>query len=145
MINVAGSHVLSIILLLNSRSKIVRPETEPQEDKSALSKKRTGGFAKGRPIKLTPVTFDIDRTLKKGKAHTADEAREYLYTTLRTGHWKIRETGVFWWNDHTAAVTRKKDESSTQSRENNPDSILVIKNRTAIKSDPNAEPFFPEM
>ena len=97
---------LTILLLLNSRSKILKiDETAPIANtiEKATSSKRSKSTR--LPLDLTPIVLDVSRVLKKNSARQENEVRDVRYITLRDGHFKVRETGVFWWSPHNVKIT----------------------------------------
>lgn len=88
---------LSLLLLLNSRSKIVRIDDENRK------RKKHGRDENA----MREICFDTGRILEKSQAGmTEDDARNWQAESLVRGHFKIRKTGVFWWSPY---IRSKKD------------------------------------
>ncbi len=89
---------LCILLLMNSRSPIL----QVSEDENDYSKINKGRRAKGVPEKMpvNAIRFDLSRILNKNENMSDEEAARTMATSLVRGHFKIRQTGVFFWSPY---------------------------------------------
>ena len=88
------NYALSMILLLNSKNAI------EQEDVNNAKINRARQRRGKRPLKdQTKVTLRLSR-VQKNRAGEAGQTREAMREHLCRGHFKVRKTGVFWWNAH---------------------------------------------
>lgn len=82
---------LCTFLLMNSRSKVIKAEPEVRaRDKL--------GYVE--PVGLRPVTFDLSRVLRNHPGISAQDAERILSEQMVRGHFKVRNTGVFFWSPH---------------------------------------------
>lgn len=119
------SHLISAnliacsILLLNSRSKILK--TVPLSQKSTMTSDEIEHL----------VQLDLDRLYAKNPKASDDQLRELRYTTLRTGHFQFRESGVYWRHAHPLRVTKPGNQGQSvtsvpsESSEENQTGMLV--------------------
>jgi len=86
--------VLSLLIALNSRNVIRIGE---EVDRTALNRQRT---KKGKSPLLShcEVRLSLSRFHRK-QMHGVAESRD-LQAHIVRGHWKLRKSGLFWWNPH---------------------------------------------
>ncbi len=92
--------MICIFLLMNSRSKVL--EAAPEQ----AARTANGGH---EPASLSTIRFDLSRIMKKHDGMSSADAQKYMAETLVRGHFKVRQTGVWWWDPHL----RNKDDGKT--------------------------------
>lgn len=105
---------LSILLLLNSRSKILTVE-EPSDNLTKLNKARLKN-GKEEIMPMNKVVFDIARVIRKTGKSDVDAMREMAAALVR-GHFKVRQTGVFFWSPHVRNARDEDDKKEIYTRE----------------------------
>ncbi|MBK7361204.1 MAG: hypothetical protein IPJ01_02510 [Micavibrio sp.] len=117
--------VMSVLLLLNSRSNIIQP-MEPEENYSRLNIKRRKN---GQPdiLSMHDIQFDVSRLLKESPGISEKEASESMAAALVRGHFKVRRTGVFFWSPYVRGA------SSPEQKQKIMDARLQNDERTILK------------
>lgn len=115
LIAASQSFATSAVMILKSRLpvlQLIEPDAAtalPAKFAKRLQQGRTPGKIMGR------LTFDITRTMSKGRASNEDEARRFVAEQVVMGHFKLREVRardaagnlmsgkelqLLWWNPH---------------------------------------------
>ncbi|MGB4106990.1 MAG: hypothetical protein WBK55_04260 [Alphaproteobacteria bacterium] len=100
---------LSVLLLLNSRSNIIRVQHE--NDLGKLNAKRRKQGHRTDLLSIHAIHFDIARLLKQNPAMSAGEASESMAAALVRGHFKVRQTGVFFWSPYVRAASSQEEKA----------------------------------
>ena len=137
LISASQSFATSAVMILKSRLpvlKLIEPDEAtglPVKFAKRMQQGRTPGKIMGR------LTFDITRTMSKGRAPNEDEARRFVAEQIVMGHFKLREvrardsagnimTGkepqLLWWNPHWRGGTEaeklaRQDQPPVMARE----------------------------
>ena len=87
-------HLFATLILMNSKNCVHVAKTEPEVKLNKARRKR------GKPELLPYSTVHIELSKRQERAVesgliTREEARRHLVR----GHFKVRATGVFWWNE----------------------------------------------
>jgi hypothetical protein len=127
-----AKEVLMTLLLINSRSRILITDNEPVIDTEFQNRTRRSDPT--APLTLRPITFDLSRIFRTNPGVTEEVARNTRYRTLRDGHFKVRETGVFWWSSHPMRVTEQLHEGQEPNQPE--DTPLVINDHRTIRRRP---------
>lgn len=119
--------VLSLLLLLNSRSRMLKI-TQPKSLKKTFQSE----------IKPRTIEFDIERLLEKSKEKlNSDEAKTHQAEALVRGHFKVRKTGVFWWSPY---IRNKKSSTKIDNNKHlDCDRTAVVSGDGSTISLPTAE------
>lgn len=104
--------VINLLLLLNSRSEILRMRNYPDTQERA-NRKNAERLFKGEHARLPlgDIRFNIDRVMRKYPGLSAEQAYAQLENQLVKGHFKVRYkrhadpatgqrevSGVYWWD-----------------------------------------------
>lgn len=119
-----------LLVLMNSRSQILKIEPAPDDVTKLNAKHRKAG----RPpvVSLRPIRFDLSRILAKDPTLTRREATELAAEAVVRGHFKRRKTGIFWWAPYTR---NRRDESTAKPR-----SYRVMRPAAPVTGIPNPLP-----
>lgn len=103
LILVQGYRLMDIIARLNSRN--ITQVTESNLDR--LNKNRA---KKGKPSLLNYRTVDLSKEVKRAISSLKEgdgESGSLRRLHWVRGHFKIRKTGIFWWNPHLAGIAEE--------------------------------------
>jgi hypothetical protein len=95
-LELAAGDILGLLLIINSPSKILLIE-EP--DNATLNAKRA---RRGRApiLDLRTIKFDIARFQRAANPGISLQTEGDVAEHVVRGHFKTRQTGVFWWSPH---------------------------------------------
>lgn len=89
-----------LLLLINSRSKMVKLCEENEPDKTAKKRFLRDKF-NSTPLSTRRIKFDVSRILDKTEvAENTSQAEKIRTRQLVMGHFKVRKTGAFFWSPH---------------------------------------------
>jgi hypothetical protein len=93
----AAADILSLLLIINSPSRVL--EIADGADNARINAKRA---RKGRPplVNLRAIQFDVARFQVALPVGTSTGTQTEVAEHFVRGHFKQRETGVFWWSPH---------------------------------------------
>ncbi len=104
---------LSALFLLNSRSKILKVEP-PEDDFEKINRKRRKN-GKEEKVSLNTIRFDIARVIRGGMSAT--EAAREMAAALVRGHFKVRQTGVFFWSPFVRSARNEEHKQEVYKME----------------------------
>lgn len=105
---------LSIMMLLNSRSKILTTQP-PSTDLTKINRARLKN-GKEEILPMNTIVFDIARIIQKSGKTTIDAIREMAAALVR-GHFKVRQTGVFFWTPYVRSARDEEHRKEVYDRE----------------------------
>lgn len=132
-----ASNMLSLLLLLNSRSQVLDSTADIQETNANWGHP----LKRGEYLPARQIRFNLDRIFRKHPGVTPEQARDLRYTTLRIGHFKIKPSGVYWWSPHNVRITKVADPKNAETT-NEAEAPHIVSNRIVVKSK-QADIIFP--
>jgi hypothetical protein len=127
--------ILSLLLLLNSRSQLLGIE-DAQADLERINHRRR---MRGLPPKLAhqAIVFDISRIVKRhGDGLSEKEAVALRTEALVRGHFKVRRTGVFWWSPY---LRNRRPDRDRKAPCPGRDRVVVLRRDDSTVTLPSAE------
>ncbi len=110
---ICGSGLI-ILLLLNSRSRVLKTNP-PTDDLTRLNKARLRSGKEEIPL-MNTITFDVARAVRNGEKSDIEAAREMAAALVR-GHFKVRQTGVFFWSPYVRNARDDEHRQEVYARE----------------------------
>lgn len=117
---------LTFMLLLNSRSPIFEI-TEPNKEESRRNNniRRIHGLPAEPP--MHNIRFDVARILRQRGDITSEEASKLMAASLVRGHFKVRQTGVFFWSPYVRNARDDEHRAAVQAADINSERRYAIK------------------
>jgi len=138
------AHAMYLMMLLKSRTPLLKlVEADTQTPPLNIVKRISRGRPTAKSIGL--LTFDITRTMAKGRAANEEEARRFVAEQIVIGHFKLREVRnrnsegqkiegttheLVWWDSHYRGGTPE----DKLARKDQP--VLKQRLAQALMSDP---------
>lgn len=108
---------LSLLLLLNSRSKIIQVDPpDVNVDKRNQKNRRLGRAEIATLDSLNKLRFDVARIVDKDPSLEPEEAAEKMAAALVRGHFKVRKTGVFFWSPYVRGASNEEEKAGVLSQ-----------------------------
>lgn len=108
---------LNLLLLLNSRSKILQIDPPTIDvDKKNQKNKRLGRPEIATLNAMNKLRFDVARIVGKTPGLGPEDAAEIMAAALVRGHFKVRKTGVFFWSPYVRGASSEDEKNAILDR-----------------------------
>jgi hypothetical protein len=103
----AGDIAVTTLLMLKSRNSLL---TIAEPEISPFQKRRMGeAIRSGKPINqpFHVIKFDLAREFRRNPDQTEEQARATVAEHIVMGHFKLRDSGLYWWSPHWRGGTEE--------------------------------------